>query len=274
LTHRAAQGPARIVHEDEVLVVVDKPAGLLTIGTERERRRTLHHWLFERERRRRRGGRVFIVHRLDRDASGLVVFAKSEDAKLALQAQFRARAASRVYRAVVEGRFPEAQREFRSHLAQNRAYSVYVTPDARRGKLAITRVRVLRRAARATLLEVVLGTGRKHQIRVHLADAGHPVLGDRRYGGGTAKPRERLALHAFTLEFDHPQTGERLRFCSPVPRPLLDALRRGGRGHRLADRRPRSSGTVTSPPARSQGRNRARSSAVGTRQASRRPKIR
>jgi len=211
----------RVVHDDDDIVVADKPAGLLTIGTDRERHRTLYRRLFDTERRRRPGGRVFVVHRLDRDASGLLVFAKSEKAKRLLQAQFHDHTASRTYHAVVHGSYPRNKDVLKSYLAENRALRMYVTPDPRRGKLAITRVRVLRRAPSATLLEVVLESGRKHQIRVHLAETGHPLLGDRRYGEDRAGPIGRLALHAVALELEHPATGERMRFESRLPRRFL-----------------------------------------------------
>ncbi len=211
----------RVVHDDDDIVVADKPAGLLTIGTDRERNRTLYRRLFNIERRCREGGRVYVVHRLDRDASGLLVFAKSVPAKRALQAQFHDRTASRTYHAVVLGSYPRDEDVLKSYLAENRALRMYVTTDRRRGKLATTRVRVLRRAASATLLEVVLESGRKHQIRVHLAETGHPLLGDRRYGEDRAGPIGRLALHAVALELEHPTTGKRMRFESPLPRRFL-----------------------------------------------------
>jgi 23S rRNA pseudouridine1911/1915/1917 synthase len=214
-----------VVHDDDEIVVADKPAGLLTIGTDRERHRTLYRLLFDRERRRHRRGRVFVVHRLDRDTSGLLVFAKSEEAKRALQTQFHARTASRTYHAIVRGSYPGDEDVLKSYLAENSALRVYVTTDPHRGKLAITRVRVLRRAAAATLLEVILETGRKHQIRVHLAETGHPLLGDRRYGEDRAGPIGRLALHAVALEIEHPTTGRRERFESQLPRGFLTPFR-------------------------------------------------
>ncbi len=214
-------GRVRVVHDDDDIVVADKPAGLLTIGTDRERHRTLYRRLFNSEQRRHPGGRVFVVHRLDRDASGLLVFAKSEKAKRVLQAQFHDRTASRTYHAVVHGSYPRDEDVLKSYLAENRALRMYVTADRRRGKLAITRVRVLRRASSATLLEVVLESGRKHQIRVHLAETGHPLLGDRRYGEDRAGPIGRLALHAVALEIEHPTTSKRMRFESRAPRRFL-----------------------------------------------------
>jgi 23S rRNA pseudouridine1911/1915/1917 synthase len=217
---------AKVIHEDEHLVVADKPAGLLTVGTDRERHRTLYRQMFARARKQSPGGRIFIVHRLDRDASGLVVFAKSEPIKRALQGQFRSHSAGRTYNAVVYGRFEGDEREFRSHLAENRALEVYVTPDTSKGKLSVSRVRVLRRSPKATLLEVRLDTGRKHQIRVHLAHAGHPIMGDRRYGDDKSGPLGRLGLHATTLEFTHPATGERMRLDAPLPKAFLGPFAR------------------------------------------------
>ena len=216
----------RVVHDDEQLVVVEKPAGLLTVGTDRERHRTLYRYLYDCEQRRHPGGRVFVVHRLDREASGLLVFAKNEPAKRALQAQFRDRTASRTYNAVVQGSYPADDEVLESYLAQNKALQVYVTLDQRRGKLAVTHLRVLRRAPSATLIEVSLKSGRKHQIRVHLADKGHPLLGDRRYGEDRPGPIGRLALHAVSLELKHPGNRRRMRFESRLPHRFLAPFRK------------------------------------------------
>lgn len=234
-----ATARVRIVYEDDDLVVADKPAGLLTVATARERRRTLYRHLFEREQQSRRGGRVFIVHRLDRDASGLVVFAKREVIKRALQAQFRKHTARRTYRAVVAGTYPREEDLLRSYLAENAALRVYVTGDTRRGKLAVTRLRVVRRAAGATLVEAVLETGRKHQLRVHLAATGHPILGDRRYGEDRPGPLGRLALHGMGLEFDHPTTRERRRFESRCPSSFAGPFESAPEPRKPKARRPR-----------------------------------
>jgi 23S rRNA pseudouridine1911/1915/1917 synthase len=208
---RPAQG-VRILFEDELLAVVEKPAGLLTIATSTERRRTLYAALSSLLAARRPPERVFIVHRLDREASGLLVLAKTAEAKKALQGQFRRREAGRTYSALVEGNFPADDMTLRSYLAENAAYRVYsATP--KRGKLALTHVRVLRRLGRRTLLQVSLETGRKHQIRVQLAELGHPIVGDGRYGSASPSSR-RMALHAAALTFRHPRTGRQLTFES------------------------------------------------------------
>jgi 23S rRNA pseudouridine1911/1915/1917 synthase len=203
-----------VVHEDAELIVVDKPAGLLVIATETERRRTAYALLYDHVKRARPPGRVFVVHRLDREASGLLVFAKTPAAQQRLQRQFRERTASRVYVALVSGRIAAERRTLRSHLAESVARKTHST-KAPGGKLAVTHLRVLRRGRRSTLVEVRLETGRKHQIRAHLAECGHPILGDRRYGG-PASPLRRMALHATRLAFTHPATGERLAFSSPA----------------------------------------------------------
>ena len=206
--------PLRLVHEDEHLVVVEKPAGLLTIATETERERTAYRllgaWVRARE-----GGRIFVVHRLDRETSGLLVFAKSLAVKQALQAQFRARLPERVYVARVEGVVRAPTGTLTGHLVEDRALRVRTTREGGRGREAITRYRVLERARSATLLELVLVTGRRGQIRAQLAALGHPIVGDHAYGS-RRDPLQRVWLHATRLGFVHP-SGRRVVFESPPP---------------------------------------------------------
>ena len=206
----------KIIFEDDTLIVVDKPPGLLTMGTPIERVRTLYAALREAANRKRPRQKIFIVHRLDREASGLLVFAKTIEAKEHLQDQFKDHSAGRRYVAVVEGRVAPDDFTIRSHLAENAAYRVYSTREASAGKLAVTHVHVMKRNSRTTLVEVRLETGRKHQIRVHLAERGHPVAGDKTYGS-RSNPIRRLALHAAHLAFRHPRTGKRMTFDSPYP---------------------------------------------------------
>jgi 23S rRNA pseudouridine1911/1915/1917 synthase len=203
----------RLVHEDDDLLVIDKPPGLLTIASPSERERTAYHMLWEYLAALRPPRRPFIVHRLDRDTSGLLVVAKSPRVKHHLQAQFEARSVERAYVAVVEGRVPSDEGTLESRLTQDRGLRVRPGP---RGKLAITRYRVRERRGNRTALELHLGTGRRHQIRVQLADLGHPIVGDSAHG---ARPdrRGRLCLHASRLGFVHPRTGERLHFESAPP---------------------------------------------------------
>jgi len=205
-----------ILHEDRDLIVVDKASGLLTIGTDRDKSRTAHAILnaYVRKGNPRSKNRVFIVHRLDRETSGILVFARSEETKLALQQNWEQTEKS--YLAVVHGRLSPREGTITSLLAENAAHHVYSTADATKGKLAHTVYRVVRETRELSLLEIDLLTGRKHQIRVHLAEKGHPLVGDRRYGrGNDSYPR--LALHARSITFQHPVSGQRLTFTADVP---------------------------------------------------------
>jgi 23S rRNA pseudouridine1911/1915/1917 synthase len=212
----------RLVHEDDDLLVVDKPPGLLTIATERERTRTAYRWLAAyvaaqraRTPSRRPGARLFIVHRLDRETSGLLVFAKSGVAKAALQAQFAAHAVERVYVAVVEGHVRGEAGTLRGSVVED-AHSLRVRAAPRgRGPEAVTRWRVLGRRARSTVLELTLETGRRGQIRAQLAALGHPIVGDGAHGS-RRDPIGRVCLHATRLGF-RGRGGRPLRFESATP---------------------------------------------------------
>ncbi|HYB41065.1 MAG TPA: RluA family pseudouridine synthase [Candidatus Methylomirabilis sp.] len=203
----------RLVHEDAALLVIDKPPGLLSIASERERERTAYRLIWDYLAAGRPPRRPFVVHRLDRDTSGLLVFAKSPAAKQKLQEQFEMRTAERVYLAVVEGRVRADAGSLASRLRHDRALRVSSGPA---GKLAITHYRVLARRRDTTALEIVLGTGRRHQIRVQLAEMGHPIAGDREHGSRT-DPFGRLALHARRLALVHPSTGRAVSFESAPP---------------------------------------------------------
>jgi len=212
----------RVVFEDESVIVVDKPAGLLTMATDTERSRTVYALLRQYLNRKKPRESLFIVHRLDREASGLLVFAKTVQTKERLQDQFKRHTAGRRYVAVVEGRVKADDFTIRSYLRENAAYRVYSTSNTKIGKLAITHVHVLKRNAKSTVLEVRLETGRKHQIRVHLADSGHPIIGDKNYGA-RSNPIRRLALHAAHLDFKHPATGKFMTLDAPHPN-VFDTL--------------------------------------------------
>jgi 23S rRNA pseudouridine1911/1915/1917 synthase len=202
-----------LVHEDDDLLVVDKPAGLLTIATERERQRTAYRMLRDYVAAQPGHRRLFIVHRLDRETSGLLVFAKSEPVKRALQAQFEARTVERVYVAVVEGRVAAAAGTLRARLTEDRrSLRVHTT---RQGVEAVTRYRVLERRAQSTVLELTLETGRRGQIRAQLAALGHPIVGDAEFGS-RRDPVRRMCLHATRLGFVDGAWRTR-RYESPAP---------------------------------------------------------
>ena len=214
--HKLLPGGLAIIHEDRDLIVVDKPPGLLTISTDREKSRTAYFILTDYVRKgvAKSRNRIFVVHRLDRETSGILLFAKSQAAKFRLQSQWQD--TKKTYLAVVHGRCEKRADTITRYLAENQAHGVYTTNDARKGKLAHTAYKVLKLTKDFSLLEVELLTGRKHQIRVHLAAIGHPVVGDQRYGK-ERKARDRLALHAKSISFVHPFSGEPLSFDAKVP---------------------------------------------------------
>jgi tRNA pseudouridine32 synthase/23S rRNA pseudouridine746 synthase/23S rRNA pseudouridine1911/1915/1917 synthase len=222
MAKRSSSGARRLarglvlLYEDPDILVVDKPAGLLTIGTATDKTRTAYFILtdYVRQGRGRSRNRVFIVHRLDRETSGILVFAKSETAKLRLQGQWQE--TDKKYLAVVHGRCKRESQTITSYLAENKAHVVYSTSDPAKGKLSHTAFRVLRQTKDFALLEVDLLTGRKNQIRVHLAGIGHPIVGDKKYGkAGDSHPG--LALHAQSISFTHPTSGKPLTFAAEVP---------------------------------------------------------
>lgn len=205
-----------ILYEDKDILVVDKPAGLLTVGTPTNKLKTVQYILTDYVRKGclKSRNRLFIVHRLDQWTSGVLIFAKSEEVKQRLQAQWKE--VAKKYLAVVHGRPAKKEDTITSYLAENKAYVVYSTTDATKGKLAHTAYKVLKQTRLFSLLEVNLLTGRKNQIRVHLADRGHPIVGDRKYGE-PGDVRKRLALHAKSISFRHPVSGRRMTFEPRVP---------------------------------------------------------
>ncbi len=205
-----------ILYEDKDILVVDKPAGMLTIGTDNNKTNTAYYKLtdYVRKGNSKSRNRIFIVHRLDQSTSGVLVFAKNEEAKFRLQKEWKD--TEKTYIAVVYGQLAKKEDVISSYLAENKAYIVYSTTDTTKGKLAHTAYKVLKESRQFSLLEINLLTGRKNQIRVHLADKGHPVVGDRKYG----KPKDafrRLALHSKSISFKHPYTGRQMTFETKMP---------------------------------------------------------
>ncbi len=205
-----------ILYEDRDIIVVDKISGLLTMGTEREKENTAYFLLNEyvKKGNERSKNRIFIVHRLDRDASGILVFAKNEYSKRFLQDNWQD--FSKKYVAVVQGSMQEKEGEISSYLFENNAYRVYSVNDPDRGKYSVTGYKVVKESEQYSLLEINLFTGRKHQIRVHLAETGHPIIGDKLYGNGE-KGIKRLALHSFSLTIVHPETNKEMSFETGIP---------------------------------------------------------
>lgn len=224
---------AQIAYEDRHLVMVEKPVGISSVPFSRGERGTLMDRV--RAEWRRRGlppaaRSLYVVHRLDRDTSGLIVYARTRAAERALQSMFRRHAVDRAYLGVAHGRVEGGRIE--SRLVPDRGDGLRGStraPD--KGKVAITHVRVVEALPGATLFEARLETGRTHQIRIHLAEKGHPLVGERVYlrdyvaRGGTLFPSGRLMLHAALLGFDHPIGGERVERRSELPGDFMNVLK-------------------------------------------------
>ncbi len=222
----------RIVYLDNAVVVVDKPSGLLSMGSEREKEKTAYRILNTHLKALMKTPlqQVFIVHRIDRETSGLMMFARSESAQAALQQNWKD--VTKKYLAVVEGVPAQTEGTLKDRLVESKSFMVHRVE--RGGELAITHYRVVRACGDKSLVELTLETGRKNQIRVQLATLGHPIIGDRKYGGRT-DPVRRLALHSCELKFRHPLSGASMEFHSALPGRLKALIERlPTRAHELA----------------------------------------
>ena len=206
-----------IVYQDKDIIVVNKDAHLLTIGTEKERDNTLYHKVLMYEKTKRKSNKIFIVHRLDRETSGLVLFAKREEIKDILQNNWDIYAIERKYVAVVEGKLKKKEDTLKNHLMENSIHHAYVSDN---GKLAITKYKVLKESKSYSLLDIEITTGRKNQIRAQLSNIGSPIIGDKKYNAKT-NPLRRLGLHANKLVIRHPITNEVMTFESKVPSEFM-----------------------------------------------------
>ena len=221
-----------MVYEDDDIIVVNKGYGLLSVGTgnpankgKGKKEETVYNLLKDYVKKVHPGNKIFVVHRLDRDTSGLMMFAKNIEAQTALQHNWNNMVLSRRYVAVVEGIVEQDSGTITSNLEENSSYQVYSTAAGEeKGKKAVTRYKVLMRGHNHSLVEFELDTGRKNQIRVHASDMGHPIAGDKKYGG-SASSLHRLALHARTLTFAHPVTKKYMNFETPIPPKFIGFVR-------------------------------------------------
>lgn len=208
-----------ILYEDNELIVIEKEAGLLSVASEKERDVTAYRQLTDYVRSLHPKNRIFVVHRLDRETSGVMMFAKNKDIQQTLQNAWQELVRERSYVALVEG-VVKKDGTHTSWLKENKAFFVYSSPRTNDGQKAVTHYKILKTSRNLTLLEVHLETGRKNQIRVHMQDLGHPVVGDKKYGAQN-NSISRLGLHAQAIAFTHPKTGESLRFESKIPSSFL-----------------------------------------------------
>lgn len=216
----------KLVYEDEDIIVVDKGYGLLSVGIPNPAKKKIesaYDILRDYVKRKDPRNKLFVVHRLDRDTTGLMMFAKTEEAQETLRHNWNNYVLQRLYVALLEGVVKEDEGYVKSRLTENSQYKVYTTRNEDEGKLAVTHFKVLRRGKGMSLVEFSLDTGRKNQIRAHASEMGHPISGDRKYGA-TQGRIGRLALHARTLRFAHPVTKKDMFFESPVPPAFYKAV--------------------------------------------------
>ncbi|GAB2563169.1 RluA family pseudouridine synthase [Spirosoma aerophilum] len=213
-----------ILYEDQSLIVINKQAGLLSMATNKERDRTAYGILSDYVKKENPKNKIFIIHRLDRETSGVMMFARSEQVQRPMQESWNATTKERTYVALVEGVPTSEKGRITSYLRESKALIVYSSQNPDTGQLSITNYTILKANNGYALLELELETGRKNQIRVHMQDIGHPIAGDTKYGA-TTDPIGRLGLHAETLAFEHPITGQPMRFSAPVPKLFTSLLK-------------------------------------------------
>lgn len=214
----------QIIFEDDYLVVIDKEAGLLSIATEREKRETAYSIVSNYIKQADHEARIFVLHRLDRETSGLMMFAKSEKIQEIMQKKWDELITARSYQAIVEGKVEPNEGTIVSWLTENKNFKMFSSPKDNGGQKSITHYKTLTSNKHYSLLSLNLDTGRKNQIRVHLESLGHPIIGDKKYGSHH-NPLRRMALHAYELSFIHPITGKKYEFKSLIPlkmRALMD----------------------------------------------------
>lgn len=205
-----------IIYEDEDIIVINKPSGLLSVATEREKGRTAYRLVSDYVASLNPKARIYVVHRLDEDTSGVLVFAKKFEVREALQNQWQDIVETRAYYAIVEGEMEKDEAVLQDYLMQNDLHLVFVTKNKKEGKLSTTAYKVIAYKEPYSLLDVHISSGRKNQIRVQLGSRGHHVVGDDKYGE-PADPLHRLGLHAYQLTFTNPLSGKRYDFVTPMP---------------------------------------------------------
>lgn len=216
--------PFPLLYEDEHLIVVNKPAKLLSVANEKEKTRTAYHMVTDYVKSQHIDNRIFVIHRLDRDTSGVLLFAKDAETKELFQSRWNEIVTRRGYQAVVEGVPKQACGTIRTHLVETKTHLVFSGDPGPGAQEAITNYKLLKAGNGYALLDISIDTGRKNQIRVHMAEMGNPVAGDKQYGAAT-NPIGRLCLHANELSFLHPVTGKPTTFIAKTPRDFNRVFR-------------------------------------------------
>jgi 23S rRNA pseudouridine1911/1915/1917 synthase len=206
-----------IIYEDEYLIVIEKEAGILSVGTGKEKEKTVYDELMKYVKAEDRNNKIFVVHRLDRETSGLMLFAKSEEVKNYYQENWHQVTKKRNYLALVEGKVKNKNGSITNWLKENNAFVVFSSEKPNGGQRSTTHYQTLSSNEGYSVLELALETGRKNQIRVHMQDIGHPIAGDKKYGAKT-NPHNRMCLHAWKLSFYHPELEKVLQFETEIPK--------------------------------------------------------
>ena len=206
-----------IIYEDEDIIVINKPYGLLSIATEKEKEYTLYHFVSSYLKTKNKNNKVYIIHRLDKDTSGVVMFAKNLKTKNLFQNNWDSLIRNRCYYAVINGNLDKKEGTIKEYLIENdKSFMVYSTPNKKDGKLAITDYKVLKENKNYSLLDINIKTGRKNQIRVAMKNLGTPIVGDKKYGDGKSLIN-RMALHQYKLELFDPRTNKKIMFKAEMP---------------------------------------------------------
>lgn len=215
--HKKTRSNLPIIFENDEIIVINKPSGLLSIASDKEKGSTAYRMLTDYVQQKDKHNRIYVVHRLDEDTSGVLMVAKNEKLRDALQDKWNELVSSRGYIAIVEGHLTNKSGTIRSYLKKNAQNMMYSSKKEGDGQLAITHFVVKKESKDYSLLDVHIDSGRKNQIRVHLGDLGHHVVGDDKYGN-PSNPLKRLGLHAYELILEHPFTHKTMKFTAPIPK--------------------------------------------------------
>jgi len=213
----------KIVFEDDYLIVIDKDAGILTISTDKEKSKTIYNSLNQYAKKKKRDGRIFVLHRMDREVSGLLVFAKDAETQSIFQKNWDNIVKEYIYTAVVDGQPEKKEGTVKSWLTENKNFVMMSSSFDNGGMEAVTHYKTIKSIGRYTLLDFDLETKRKNQLRVQMQSIGHPVVGDKKYGASN-NPIKRIALHVRRMTVKHPVTGENLEFASTIPKAILNLV--------------------------------------------------
>lgn len=205
-----------IIYEDDEFIVINKPSGLLSIASDKEKGSTAYRMLSDYVQQKDKHNRIFVVHRLDEDTSGVLMVAKNTEIQQALQNSWNEIVSKRGYYGVVEGQLKNKKGTIKSYLRKNAQNMMYSVKSPKDSQLAITNYKVVKENENYSLLDINIETGRKNQIRVHMGDLGHNIIGDDKYGN-PSNPIKRLGLHAYCLEFTHPFKKKKMKFTAPMP---------------------------------------------------------